>query len=138
MHADGQVSLQTRFVDQSQALWRAINTRSILLPALFVFLWQACPSETLACQRPCTVSKLRRISLKPLPAALYRRALELRILLQVSAVTPQMDISPAQSVPGCMRDLELLRALSWRLPPCKPLCLIHAITRMSCWLPLWA
>ena len=34
---------------QAEALWGAINQRGILLPALFVFLWQVCA--------PCPLSR---------------------------------------------------------------------------------
>ena len=51
--ADGGVSIRTRFVEQSQALWKAVNQRSILLPALFVFLWQVpSPALRLHCRMP--------------------------------------------------------------------------------------
>lgn len=33
-----------QFKDQSIQLWGAINQKGILLPALFVFCWQATPS----------------------------------------------------------------------------------------------
>ena len=33
---------------QANALWSAVSQRSILLPALFVFLWQATPSADTA------------------------------------------------------------------------------------------
>lgn len=34
--------------EQGVALWKAVNQRGILLPALFVFLWQATPSADTA------------------------------------------------------------------------------------------
>ena len=34
--------------EQSYALWGAVNQRGILLPALFVFLWQATPTADTA------------------------------------------------------------------------------------------
>lgn len=36
------VKLAARLMVQLDALWGAINQRSILLPAAFVFLWQVC------------------------------------------------------------------------------------------------
>jgi folate/biopterin transporter len=36
------------FVNQSKALWGAISEKSILYPAIFVFLWQATPSANTA------------------------------------------------------------------------------------------
>ena len=37
--------LGARLLTQVEALWGAINQRSILLPAAFVFLWQVWPEE---------------------------------------------------------------------------------------------
>ncbi|KAK9802751.1 hypothetical protein WJX73_008456 [Symbiochloris irregularis] len=40
-------SIKERFMEQLKALWAAVSQRSILYPAVFVFLWQATPtSET--------------------------------------------------------------------------------------------
>ena len=48
-------SLAQRFQEQSRTLWGALRTRSILLPALFVFLWQVCTRRAISlpdCRRP--------------------------------------------------------------------------------------
>lgn len=39
-------SIKDRFLEQLKALWAAVSQRSILFPAIFVFLWQArlCPA----------------------------------------------------------------------------------------------
>jgi len=38
----------TQLKEQSLALWGAVNQRGILLPAIFVFLWQATPTADTA------------------------------------------------------------------------------------------
>ena len=40
--------LPTAFANQAKALWEAISEKSILYPAIFVFLWQATPSASTA------------------------------------------------------------------------------------------
>ena len=42
-------ALWGRLLVQLEALWGAINQRSILLPAVFVFLWQARPRLAAGC-----------------------------------------------------------------------------------------
>ncbi len=44
--ASGAIGEQLK--EQSLALWSALNQRGILLPALFVFLWQATPTADTA------------------------------------------------------------------------------------------
>ena len=40
--------LPTAFANQAKALWEAISEKSIMYPAIFVFLWQATPSASTA------------------------------------------------------------------------------------------